>query len=135
MKAKHLRTTSTRRRVSRAVTLPVVALAALSVTAPAMAGKPSGGGSSSPASCSATPNPVAVDSDYTLAVSGLAANEIVNVLVSDSSSTRSWNLQADGAGSLSVVGHAYWTGTSSVTVQKQVKHNWTVRAACSFSVV
>ncbi|HUR14201.1 MAG TPA: hypothetical protein VM097_06875, partial [Mycobacteriales bacterium] len=46
MKAKHLRTTPTRRRVSRAVTIPVVTLAALSLAAPAMAARPSGGSSS-----------------------------------------------------------------------------------------
>ena len=135
MKARHLRPTPRAVRVGRALTVPVVALAALSAAAPAMAARPGGGGSTSTASCSATPNPVAVDTDYTVSVNGLAADEIVNVLVSDASSTRSWNLQADATGSLSVVGHAYWTGTSNVTVQKQVKHSWAVRASCSFSVV
>jgi hypothetical protein len=136
MKARHLRPTPRAIRVGRALTVPVVALAALSATAPAMAAKPSGGSSSTAtASCVVNPNPVTVNSDYTLSVSGLAASEIVNVLVSDSQSTRSWVLQADASGTTSVVGHAYWTGTSNVTVQKQVKHNWTVRASCSFSVV
>jgi hypothetical protein len=50
MKARHLRPTPRAVRLGRALTVPVVALAALSATAPAMAGKPSagsGGGGSS----------------------------------------------------------------------------------------
>jgi hypothetical protein len=46
MKARHLRPTPRALRVGRALTVPVVALAALSATAPAMAAKPTGSSSS-----------------------------------------------------------------------------------------
>jgi hypothetical protein len=52
MKARHLRPTSRAVRVGRALTVPVVALAALSAAAPAMAARPSGGSSSSGSSLS-----------------------------------------------------------------------------------
>ena len=52
MNAKHLRPTSTARRIGRAITIPVVLMGALSVSAPAFAGKPSGGGSTSGSSLS-----------------------------------------------------------------------------------
>lgn len=46
MNAKHLRPTATSRKISRAVTVPVVLVAALAIGTPAFAGKPSSGGSS-----------------------------------------------------------------------------------------
>ena len=52
MKARHLRPTPRAVRVGRALTVPVVALAALSAAAPAMAARPSGGSSSSGSSLS-----------------------------------------------------------------------------------
>jgi hypothetical protein len=137
--AKHLRLPSTRQRVTRALVVPVAAVAALAATAPAFAAKGTGGpaatGGSTSASCSASPNPVTQNTDYTLTVNGLAASQIVNVLVSDSGGTTVWQLQADDTGSTAVVGHAWWSGTSNVKVQKQSKHSWTVLATCSFSVV
>jgi hypothetical protein len=136
--AKHLRPADPARRAARAVTVPAVALAALSLAAPAMAAKPGGStatGGTTSASCSASPNPVAQNSDYTLTVNGLAAAQIVNVMVSDSAGTTVWQLQADGSGVITVVGHAYWTGTSKVTVQKQAKRTWSTVTTCSFTVV
>lgn len=133
--AKHLRRTPTAVRVGRAITIPVVLAGALSVSAPAFAGKPVRDSGSSTASCSATPNPVAQNTDYTLTVRGLSASQIVNVLVSDSGGTTAWQLMADGTGTINVVGHAYWTGTSTATVQKQVRHGWSTVTTCSFSVV
>ena len=135
MHPKHLRPTSTSRKVSRAVTVPtVLALAVAGIATPAFAGKPDRG-SSTTASCSAAPSPVAQNSDYTLTVRGLSASQIVNVLVSDSGGTTAWQLMADGGGTISVLGHAYWTGTSNVNVQKQVRHGWSTVTTCSFSVV
>jgi hypothetical protein len=136
--AKHLRRTPTALRVGRAITVPVVLAGAMALTAPAFAGKPapSGGGTTtSGATCSASPNPVAYNTDYTLTVSRLAAYDIVNVLVQDSVGTRTWNLQADGAGTISVVGHAYTMGNSNVTVQKKRNHGFSTVTTCSFSVV
>ena len=100
----------------------------------AFAAKPSGAASSS-GSCSATPNPVAVGADYTLTGTGLGAYAIVNVLISDSSSTTSWNLQADAKGTSTLVWHSYWTGTTQVTYQTSGGHHRTsVVASCSFQV-
>jgi hypothetical protein len=135
MTPRHLRPTPLANRVTRALVVPVVAITALSVTAPAFAGKPDRSTTTSTASCSASPDPVAQNTDYTLTVRGLSASQIVNVLVSDSAGTTAWQLMADDGGVISVVGHAYWTGTSSVTVQKQTRHSWSVVTTCSFSVV
>ena len=52
MKARHLRPIPRAVRLGRALTVPVVALAALSAAAPAMAAKPAGGSSSSGSSLS-----------------------------------------------------------------------------------
>jgi hypothetical protein len=109
----------------------------MALTAPAFAGKPSasGGSTTSSASCSVNPSPVARNTDYTLTVRGLSASQIVNVLVSDSGGTTAWQLMADSTGTINVVGHAYWTGTSNVNVQKQAKRGWASVTSCSFSVV
>ena len=136
MNPKHLRPTPTSRKISRAVTIPaVLALAVAGISAPAFAGKPgTGGGTTSSASCSASPNPVAWNTDYTLTVRGLPAYDIVNVLVTDPAATRTWNLQADSSGTIAVVGHAYTSGTSNVTVQKPRRHGFTTVTSCSFTV-
>src|SRR5438046_886247 len=70
-------------------------------------------------SCAVTPNPVAVGADYTITASALAPNELVNVLIEDSSQTTAWNLQSDAAGGLSLTWHSYWTGTSTVSFYDQ----------------
>jgi hypothetical protein len=140
MKAKHLRPTPRATRTTRALVVPVALVAALGATAPAMAaksagGKPTGGTTTTTtATCSASPDPVPWNTDYTLTVKSLAAYDIVNVLVSDSVGTRTWNLQADGTGRIDVVGHAYTSGTSNVTVQKPRNHGYATLASCSFTV-
>ncbi len=133
MSGKHLRQSPNGRRMRRAMTVSLVAAGLLGATAPAMAAK--GGGATAPpsGSCSAAPSPVPVGTDYTLTGRGLGAYTIVNVLVSDSAGTTSWNLQADANGTTAVVGRAYWTGTSKVTFQTGRRN--TVVASCSFSVV
>ncbi len=108
--------------------------AALGTATPATAAKP-GSSSSASGSCSATPNPVAVGANYTLTGTGLGANAIVNVLISDSGGTTSWNLQADASGTAKVTWHSYWTGTSNVVFQKSGRHGYSVVASCSFQVV
>jgi hypothetical protein len=123
------------RRVSVvAAGLAVAAAASMVIASPALAAKPTGG-TTSGGSCAVNPNPVAALADYTLTASGLGANTFVNVLLSDSGSTTSWNLQASSTGTLSLTTFSYWTGTTKVTIQKSVKHNWATLATCSFSVV
>jgi hypothetical protein len=99
----------------------------------AFAAKPtqSSGGSGS---CWANPSPVAVGADYVLTGTGLGAYAIVNVLISDSVGTTSWNLQADASGRTSVTWHSYWTGTSSVKFMKSSRHSSSVVASCTFAV-
>jgi hypothetical protein len=111
----------------------VASLSAILISATVFAGGGPTTGESG--SCSVNPNPVAVTADYTLTGTGLGADAIVNILISDSSNTTSWNLQADANGSTSLVWHSYWTGTSNVTFQEANKHHgWTVVASCSFEV-
>jgi hypothetical protein len=115
------------------LSLLVVAL----IVGTAFAAGKGGGGTTSggSGSCSANPNPVTVGADYTLVGTGLGAYTIVNVLISDSSSTTSWNLQADANGTSTLVWHSYWAGTTKVTYKKSSGRNkTTVVATCSFSV-
>jgi hypothetical protein len=99
----------------------------------AFAGKPSRGGAGT-GSCWANPNPVAVAADYQLTATGLGANAIVNVVITDSSNMASWNLQADASGTTVVTWHSYWAGTTNVKVQKSGRHGYTTVATCSFTV-
>jgi len=115
------------------IALLVVGLMAGSVFAARGGGKPDGGSSAS-GSCDATPNPVDVGADYVLTGRGLGASTIVNVLITDSNSTTSWNLQADANGTTTVTWHSYWSGTTSVRFMKNVRHGSTLVASCAFSV-
>ena len=140
MKAKHAHPTPAANRVGRALSVPLVVATALAGAAsPAMAAKGGGGGSGPAAgggaACSVTPNPVSVNTDYTLKATGLGAGAIVNEIVTDASGAmKAWQLQADASGTTSVVGHAYWAGQSDVTIQQQSHHGWSTLASCSFTV-
>lgn len=97
------------------------------------AGKPSRDTSGS-GSCAVNPNPVDVAADYTLTGTGLGAFALVNVLITDSGSTTTWNLQADANGTTGVTWHSYWSGTSNVKFMKNIRRGSTTVASCSFSV-
>lgn len=97
------------------------------------AARPGSGGSTS-GSCAVTPNPVAVGADYTITGTNLGANAVVNLLLTDSHQTTSWNLQADASGTSKLVWHSYWTGTTTATYNKSAKHGSTTVATCSFTV-
>lgn len=121
---------------SRFVALSITAVLACGLAVPAFAAKgASGGKNTSPTgSCSVNPNPVAVGADYTLTGTGLGANALVNVLITDSGGTTSWNLQADSAGTASVVWHSYWSGTSNVKFNESARHGSVTVASCAFQV-
>ncbi len=114
----------------------VAGLVVALVAGTAFAAKGGGGHQTTGAtgSCSVTPDPVAVGADYTLVGKDLGANTVVNVLISDSMGTTSWNLQADAGGTTSVTWHSYASGTSSVVFQKSRHHGFTQVASCSFEV-
>lgn len=135
MNARHLRPMPRSTRVTRAVTVPLVLLSALSVAAPAMAAKPGGSSSGSTVSCTANPNPVAWNTDYDLITSGLGASVTVNVLISDSVGTSSWLVTSDASGVAVVRPHANFTGTATAKVQKSTRHGWTQLTTCSLQVV
>ena len=138
MNAKHLRPTPRASRVTRALVVPVAALAALSATAPAMAAKGGGGrtgGSTATVSCAANPNPVAWNTDYDLITSGLGPSVTVNVLVSDSVGTSSWLVTSDANGVAVIHPHANFRGTATAKVQKSTRHSWTQLTSCSLEVV
>jgi hypothetical protein len=136
MKAKHLRPTRTRRHVSRAVTVPVVALAALSMTVPAMAAKPDRSSSTSASvTCAANPSPVGWNTDYDLVTSGLGASVTVNVLVSDSVGTSSWVVTSDANGVAVLHPHANFRGTATAKVQQSVRNRWKQLTTCAFEIV
>jgi hypothetical protein len=137
----HRRPVRGRRTGLAAAALAVAALTTLGASAPALAakggggGKPAGGGGTTTAgSCSVNPDPVTVGADYTLTGTGLGAGTLVNVLISDSGATTSWNLEADASGTAAVTWHSYWTGTSKVTFQVNGRHGFTTVASCAFAV-
>ena len=136
----HRRPVRGRRTGLAAAALAVAALTTLGASAPALAAKGGGGGKPTAAapqpsgSCWVNPDPVTVGADYTLTGSGLGAGTLVNILISDSGATTSWNLQADASGTASVTWHSYWTGTSRVTFQVNARHGFSTVASCSFAV-
>ncbi len=118
------------------VAMLVVGLAAgTALAAKGGGGGHNGGSSTTSGICAVTPDPVAVGADYTLAGANLGAGTLVNIMIADPNSTSSWNLQADAAGTVELVWHAYWPGTSNVKFQTANKHHgWTTVATCSFQV-
>jgi hypothetical protein len=133
MRAENRLTKPTRRHLWRTLCAVTVVGVSLSVAGPAIAAKP-GSTSTMTGSCAVNPNPVAVGAGYTLTGSNLGAYALVNVLITDSAGTTSWNLQADASGTTSVYSYAYWSGTNSVKFLKSARHGTTTVAACSFSV-
>jgi hypothetical protein len=139
MTAQHRRPTPVHRGRRALAAVAVLGILSLGASSPALAargggGKPSGGGTTS-GSCSVNPSQVTVGADYVLTGSGLGAGTVVNVLISDSGATTSWNLLADSSGTTSVTWHSYWTGTSNVTFQVSARHGFNTVATCAFSVV
>ncbi|MDP9183711.1 MAG: hypothetical protein M3P04_13160 [Actinomycetota bacterium] len=133
--AKHVRPTPTARKLSRAVTVPVVlAVTVAGIAAPAFAGKP-GGSTGGTVTCVANPNPVAWNTDYDVVTSGLGASVTVNVLVSDSVGTSSWLATSDANGVAVVRPHGNFRGTATAKVQKSTRHGWTQLTTCSLEVV
>jgi len=133
MRAENRLTIPTPRHRWRSLATVAVVATSLCVASPAMAAKRV---SSPPTtgSCAVNPNPVAVGAGYTLTGSNLGAYALVNVLITDSAGTTSWNLQADASGTTSVSSYAYWSGTNSVKFMKSARHGSTTVAACSFTV-
>ena len=134
MKARHLRPTPRAVRLGRALTVPMVALAALSATAPAMAAKPSGGSSSGTASCSANPSTPTVGTSYQVVARGLAAGTVVDVLVSDGVGTTSLVATADSSGVAVVYPYASFSGNTTATVNKHRKNGFSYVTSCSYTI-
>lgn len=136
MKPTHARRTTTRQVSRAALITTVLGLSLAGSAGPAFAGRP-GGGTTTPGTvtCSATPNPVAWNTDFQLAVRGLAAGALVDVQITDSNSVENWNLMADASGVAATTSHAYWRGTSTVKVIQGSARKAQVVATCSFNVV
>src|SRR5512133_872050 len=103
MTAKHRRLPTIHRGRRTVAGLAAAALLTVGVaSAPAFAAKGGGGkptsGTTSAGTCVVNPDPVAVGADYTMVASGLGADRLVNVLISDSGGTTSWNLASDSSG-------------------------------------
>lgn len=117
------------------VTVAVAAFAVGTLAGPALAGKPTGGSTSTTGSCSVTPNPVAVGANYTISGSKLGAGRFVNFHVTDAGGTTVFNRQSDSSGNASVTWHSYYRGTSSVRIDDVSGRKAVTVARCSFSVV
>lgn len=108
------------------------ALAALvAVPTPAFAARKTTHNSSSAASCSVSPGTVSQYSGYVVSGTGLPANTMVNVYVSDSVGTQWSSAVTDGSGNVSVSGYASYTGTYNVSITN-TDRQLTQLASCSF---
>jgi hypothetical protein len=85
--------------------------------------------------CYVTPDPVAAGDDYTIVGSDFKAGQLLGVQIKDSTGTTVFNVSADATGSFSLSWHAYWTGTSTVSIN-DISHRKTVSlTSCSFEVI
>jgi hypothetical protein len=114
--------------------LVVGALAAASGIAAASPPSKSGGGTTggSTGSCGESPNPVAVGATYTIRGSGLPANQLVSVAVTDAAGTQWGSVQTSATGAMSFTGPATVRGGYAVTISGSGKHASTL-ASCTFS--
>lgn len=86
--------------------------------------------------CSVSPSPVPVGSEFTVAASDLAPDTVYNVEVREEHGVQVafMGTDAQGAGSTTLI--AWWTGTSTVEVMLNKKGNKRVMVAtCTFEVV
>lgn len=89
--------------------------------------------STSAATCSVTPNPVPLGSQYTIAGAGYAPNEILQEWVNGGSGTSVFFGGADANGNLSIAaGWANQTGAYSVTVKDASSGK--ALASCGFTI-
>ena len=115
-----------------------LATAAIVVLAPstyAFAAKGSGGTHKTPSSagtCWSSPGAVAVGSDYSLSASGLPANTLVSVYVTDPMGTQWTNGTTDASGSVSVAEHASYSGSYTAKVTSGAM-TAPALASCTFS--
>ena len=120
--------------VSRARRFVFAALAVVSVLAlatAAQAAHQAGSGSTS-GTCSESPNPVAVGGIYTITGSHLAANQLVNVQVSDAKGTQIVSVITTSTGTLTATGQATVAGSYSVKITGGGRKVSTY-ASCGFS--
>ncbi|MFN2614899.1 MAG: hypothetical protein ABR552_08820 [Actinomycetota bacterium] len=121
---------------ARALVAVVLAAGLLSISAgTAVARPPTGGGSSGSAACSVTPNPVGVNQTWTLTGTGLAAGQVVNVLISDAYGTSGFNLQANSSGVVTVSWGSAYAGTHNVKINSTGSKKISTLATCAFQVV
>jgi hypothetical protein len=114
------------------------AAAVMLTAAPASAAKPSSGGSTSGTSgpsCQATPSPASVGTDVVISGTGLGANQLLSVMVSDAVGTSAITVMTDTAGAMSVSKHVYWAGTNTVKISTIGGKRGSQVASCSFQVV
>lgn len=120
-------------RLSKLQLLALVPAAAVLVlpTAAFAKGGPVHSGSAT-ASCSVTPTPVLAGGDFTVSGSGLPAATLVDVWVTDSVGTQWTSAETSSTGSMSVPGHASYSGAYSVSITGGTKNSASL-ATCSFS--
>jgi hypothetical protein len=111
----------------------IAILVTVAIAGTTFAAKP-GPAPSTTATCSVTPNPVAVGGLYTFTGTGFRAGELLGVMVTDSHGTQAFNLQADAAGVAAVSSYASWAGTSKVTVNDIGGRKKIFLTSCSFTV-
>lgn len=87
------------------------------------------------ASCSVSPDPVPVNTDFTVSATGLTPDAILNVAFTDVGGTDLISGQADSDGNATVTTHAYWAGAGHVSVRERRKQRYVEVAACELTIV
>lgn len=121
--------------LARTLVSGVAAVVLFPTAAFAAHGGGSGGTTSSGSgSCTVSPNPVPLNTSYSVNGSGLPANSMVDVFATDSTGgTSSTTAMTDGTGHVSVLEHAWAAGPGSAQVtDTSRKHN--LLASCTFSI-
>lgn len=114
-------------RAALAASILVVALGGT-----ALAGKPAPSGGNG--SCSVTPNPVALNAQYTVTGTNLGASRSVNVYVQGSGGMNTFFRYTDASGTTSVTWYASWTGSNNVSIYSSSGRKEALLASCSFTV-
>lgn len=120
-------------RITRTTALLGIASAATLALLPAtaFAARHGGGPSTGSGTCTANPNPVAVDTTYAVVGASLPANTTIDVYIADPVGTSADQSMTSATGTFSVSEYAWHTGTHSVSITDLSKRTL---ATCTFQV-
>lgn len=82
-------------------------------------------------SCSVSPNPTPVKTQFTISGSGFKASQFLTLKIQNSAGVGFLWTQADASGNLSQTSQSYYTGTVTISVYDSVTSSQTALTSCS----